>query len=173
MSELGLFENTLLILLSDHGVGFGEHGVTGKPPYALWPEVTDIAYLIRQPGGNGAGRTSEFFASTHDVAPTVLGHLGIEPDQPMDGTDLSVLFDDEEPEERAHFTAGYHDFVLTRDEEYAMISRHDGENASLYDLVRDPEMTRDIATANLDVVRRMYGDYVLGDAGGSLPDYES
>ena len=35
MEGLNLFENTLLILLSDHGVAHGEHGYTGKPDNVL------------------------------------------------------------------------------------------------------------------------------------------
>jgi arylsulfatase A-like enzyme len=172
MDELDLFENTLLILLSDHGVAHGEHGITGKPPYALWPELTDIVFMIRHPEATRGGETSDYYASTHDVAPTILGFLGIEPEQPMDGQDLSVLFDGGQPEERAHFTAGYHNFVWARDREYAMVSRQDRENTRLYDLRRDPEMQQDISAGYPDVVRRMFDKYVLGDAGGSLPDYD-
>src|SRR3712207_1135623 len=51
MEELNLFENTLVLLLSDHGVAHGEHGFTGKPSYVLWPEVTDIPFFIRHPEG--------------------------------------------------------------------------------------------------------------------------
>jgi arylsulfatase A-like enzyme len=171
MDELDLFENTLLILLSDHGHALGEHGYTGKPHYALWPELTDIVFMIRHPEGKGAGETSDYYASTHDVAPTILGFLGIEPEQPMEGQDLSVLFDGEEPGVRSHFTAGYHNFVWARDSGYAMISRQDRENARLYDLRRDPEMQQDISAGHPDVVRQMFDKYVLGDAGGPLPDY--
>jgi arylsulfatase A-like enzyme len=173
MAELNLFENTLLILLSDHGVAHGEHGIMGKPPNALWPEVTDIPYLIRHPEGKKGGSSSDYYASTHDVAPTILGFLGIEPPDPMDGQDLSGLLDGYEPEERPHFTSGYHTFVWTRDGEYAMISRYDGENARLYDVRQDPEMQQDIAAGHPDVIGRMYQGYVLDDAGGSLPDYDS
>ena len=84
MDELDLFENTLLILLSDHGHALGEHGYTGKPHYALWPELTDIVFMIRHPEGKGAEETSDHYASTHDVAPTILGFLGTEPEQPME-----------------------------------------------------------------------------------------
>lgn len=90
----------------------------------------------------------------------------------MDGQDLSVLLDDEQPEERAHFTSGYHTFVWARDSEYAMISRHDRESTRLYDVRADPEMRQDIAVGHPEVVRRMFDDYVLGDAGGTLPDYD-
>jgi arylsulfatase A-like enzyme len=166
MEELNLFENTLLILLSDHGHAFGEHGFAGKVPAALYPELTDITFFIRHPGGKGAGETSDYFASTHDVAPTVLGSLGIEPPSPMQGQDLTVLLDGGEPAPREHFTAGYHDHVWARDESYAMFAKSDGSEAKLFDLREDPEMNRDIAASNGDVVRRMWNDYVLKDAGG-------
>jgi arylsulfatase A-like enzyme len=172
MAELNLFENTLLMLLSDHGVAHGEHGILGKPPNALWPEVTDIAWLMRHPEGKRSGDSSDFYASTHDVAPTILGFLGIEPEQPMDGQDLSILFDGGQPENRSHFTLGYHDHAWARDDDYAMFAKNDGSNALLYDLRIDPEMNTDIAASNQDIINRMWNDYVLEDAGGPLPDYD-
>ena len=166
MEELDLFDNTLLVLIADHGVAHGEHGIAGKPSYALWPEVTDIPFFIRHPGGRGAGEVSDYYASTHDVAPTVLGALGVEPPSPMQGQDLTVLLDGGDPEPREHFTAGYHDHVWARDARYAMFARSDGSEASLFDLSEDPEMNKNIAGSNGDVVKRMWNDYVLKDAGG-------
>jgi arylsulfatase A-like enzyme len=171
MEELNLLENTLLLLIADHGVAHGEHGYTGKPSYVLWPEVTDIPFLIRHPGGKGAGEQSDYFASTHDVAPTVLGFLGIEPAEPLDGQDLSVFFEGGEPEERAHFSLGYNDHAWARDEDYVMFAKNDGSNAFLFDLRADPNMDSDIAGSNQDVLNRMWNDYVLKDAGGPLPTY--
>jgi arylsulfatase A-like enzyme len=171
MDELDLFENTMLILLSDHGHALGEHGYTGKPHYALWPELTDIVFMIRHPEGKGAGETSDHYASTHDVAPTILGFLGMEPRSPMEGQDLSVLLEGKGPERRPHFTLGYSDFVWARDEGYAMFGRNDGEKTRLYDLLADPKMDTDVAAKHPDVVRRMFDEYVIGDAGGPLPTY--
>jgi arylsulfatase A-like enzyme len=173
MEDLNLFENTLLMLISDHGVAHGEHGILGKPPNALWPEVTDIAWLMRHPEGKRRGDSSDFYASTHDVAPTILGFLGIEPEQPMDGQDLSILFDGDQPENRSHFTLGYNDHAWARDDDYAMFAKNDGSNALLYDLRIDPEMNTDIAGSNQDVINRMWNDYVLEDAGGPLPTYRN
>jgi arylsulfatase A-like enzyme len=171
MYSSGLSENTLLIVLSDHGVALGEHDTTGKPFWALWPEITDIPYFIRHPEGKAAGEVSDHYASTHDVAPTVLGVLGLDPPQPMDGQDLSVLFDGREPGPREHFTLGYDEYVWTRDDRYVMVSRSDGSEARLYDLTTDAEMNTDVAGSNPDVVDRMWNDYVLEDAGGPLPRY--
>ena len=164
-------QETLLVVLSDHGVALGEHDATGKPFWALYPEITDIPFFVRHPEGRGAGETSDFYASTHDVAPTILGFLGVEPEQPMDGENLSVLFDGGRPQERNHFTLGYDEYVWARDDRYVMVSRNDGSNALLYDLSTDPDMNTDVAGANQDVVRRMFDEYVLSDAGGPLPRY--
>jgi arylsulfatase A-like enzyme len=173
IAELGLFEDTLIILLSDHGHALGEHGIVGKPVQALWPELTDIVFLIRHPEGKGAGQSSEFYASTHDVAPTILGMLGIEPPVPMDGQNLSVILDGGEPEPRDHFSLGYHNFVWARDEAYVYFSRNDGAKAKLYDVRADPKMRNDLAKDRPAVAKRMFADYVLRDAGGPLPNYRT
>ena len=175
MEELNLFEDTALVLLSDHGIAHGEHGIVGKGPAALYPEVTDVPFMIRHPEGKLAGQTSDFFASTHDVAQTVMSLLGVEAPQRMagqlQGQDLSVFFGGGEPEERSHFTLGYHDHSFARDEEYAMFAKNDRSGAKLYDLRNDPGMDRDIAARNAGTVDRMWNDYVLADAGGPLPRY--
>jgi arylsulfatase A-like enzyme len=171
MEEFNLFENTLLIVLSDHGHCFGEHGFIGKVPAALYPELTDIPFLLRHPEGKGAGQISDYYASTHDIAPTVLGFLGIEPTDVMDGQNLSVLLEGKAPKARTHFTIGYHDHVWARDKRWVSFSRNDGSEAKLFDLANDPGMNLDVAGDHPDVVRRMFDEYVLKDAGGPLPRY--
>ena len=169
--ELQLMENTLLILLSDHGHALGEHGYTGKPHYALWPELTDTVYLLRHPEGKSAGQTSDYYASTHDVAPTVLGMLGIEPPKPMEGNDLSVLLDGKQPPPRDHFTSAYKDHIWSRDENYVMFARYDGAKPRLYDVRTDPQQTRDLSKDAPETIGKMFEEYVVADAGGSLPTH--
>ena len=171
MDDLGLFENTLFMLLSDHGVGLGEHGVSGKPAYALWPEIMDIVFLLRHPDGTGAGETSDYFASTHDVAPTILSALGIERPEAMEGQNLLPTLEGKVPDKRPYFTAAYDNYVWARDDRHAMFSRNDFEEARLYDIIKDPKMNNDIYGRDPGTARRMFQDYVLKDAGGPLPNY--
>jgi arylsulfatase A-like enzyme len=171
MEELGLSDNTLLILLSDHGVAQGEHGFNGKLAIAMYPELTDIVFLMRHPEGKGAGETSDYYASTHDVAPTILGFLGLERPEQMEGQNLLGIVDGRPPEPRPHFTLGFHDHAWCRDEDYAMFCRYDGTEAKLYDLRTDPKMHRDIAGRYQGIVKRMFEEYVIKDAGGPLPSY--
>jgi arylsulfatase A-like enzyme len=172
MEELDLFESTLIILLSDHGHAFGEHGYAGKVPAAMYPELMDLVFFVRHPEGKKAGEGSDYYASTHDIAPTVLGSLGMETPGVMEGQDLTVLLEDGEPgQERSHFSASYHDRVWARDDRYVLMARNDGAEAKLFDLRSDPQMNRDVASANPEIVRRMYDGYVVADAGGPLPRY--
>ncbi len=172
VEDLDLAKNTMVLLLSDHGHAFGEHDIVGKPPDALWPENTDVPFMIRHPEGKKAGEVSDYYASTHDVAPTVLGSLGIRPPSPMDGQDLSVLLNDEKPEPRPYFTIGWHKYVYARDDRYVMFGSNTGRRAKLFDLREDPAQKNNVAWRNSDVVDKMFRDYVLKDAGGPLPNYD-
>jgi arylsulfatase A-like enzyme len=172
MEELNLFENTLVVLLSDHGILLGDHGSVGKPHSQLYPGLIDVPFLIRHPEGRAAGETSDYFASTHDVAPTILGFLGAEQPEQVEGADLSVILDGGEPEqERDHFTLGYDDHVWTRDDRYVRFGHNNGTQAKLFDILEDPEMNNDLAAQRPDIAKRMFDEYVLGDAGGPLPTY--
>jgi arylsulfatase A-like enzyme len=169
MESTGRMDDTLLLVHADHGVALGEHGYTGKPYGALWPELTDIPFFIRHPEGKGAGKTSEYFASTHDVAPTVLDAIGLRQFRQMDGQSLVPLLEGSKPAARPHFTLGYNQYVWARDEKYTMFSVNDRSHPRLYDLESDPDMNHNVAEDNPDIVKRMFNDYVLEDAGGPLP----
>ncbi len=168
MESLRLLDETLLIVLSDHGVSLGEHGYTGKVPRAIGPELTENVLMIRDPNGRGAGWTSAYRASLHDLAPTILGAASAE--LPTDGQDLSVILDGGEPEQsRPHATLGYDDYSWAQDDAYALSTRNDGSDAKLYDLRADPRMNRNIASKRPEVVKRMYSGYIVADAGGEPP----
>jgi len=172
MEDLRLMENTLLVLLSDHGACLGEHDDTGKPYWALYPELTDTVFMMRHPEGKGAGNKSDYYASTHDVAPTILSMLGIESPQQMEGADLSPIFEGKEPDQRReHFTLGYNNYVWARDEKYGMVCTNTGAEAKLFDVDEDPGMHKNLAAERPETVKRMFADYVIGDAGGPLPNY--
>ena len=89
----------------------------------------------------------------------------------MGGTELSVHLDGDAPAAGPPVAAGCDVLVGARDDRYAMFARYDGAEAKLFDLESDPKMNKNIAANNPDVVKRMFQDYVLKDAGGPLPSY--
>ncbi|CAN5583879.1 sulfatase [soil metagenome] len=168
MEDLGLLDETLLIVFSEGGVSLGEHGYTGKVPRAIWPELTENVLYVRHPEGKRAGQTSDYRASFQDLAPTILGAAGVE--MPSGGQDLGVILDGREPEqERPYFTLGYDNYSWAQDDDYALSVRNEGSEARLYDLREDPVMNENVASENRKLVEKMYSDYILRDAGDEPP----
>ncbi|MGB6838569.1 MAG: sulfatase [Dehalococcoidia bacterium] len=165
--ELGMLEDTLLIVTSDHGHQLGEHGLTGKLPGGLWYELMDVPLLVRRPDGVGAGTRVDAFAQLHDIPPTVLKALGVEPPAPQDGMDLLELAA-ERVAPREQVSAGYAFNSWCRDERYVYFAGNDGRAPHLYDMVADPLQEQDLAAEEQGVVEQMH-EKLLADAGGPLP----
>ncbi len=69
LRKMGLLENTLIVLTSDHGEELFDHGEVGHGG-TLFEEVVRVPFLVRLPGGKGA-RVSQKTARLLDVFPTV------------------------------------------------------------------------------------------------------
>jgi arylsulfatase A-like enzyme len=76
LDELGLKEDTLVIVTSDHGDEFFEHGAIGHRR-TLCEEVVRIPLLLRLPGVLPSGVAVGGLVSNHDVFGTVLELLGL------------------------------------------------------------------------------------------------
>ena len=82
MSELkrqGRAKDTVVGLISDHGVFLGEHELTGKSDSYLFEELIHVPLMLRSPDGRAAGRKSGYFATTVDMGPTLMSMAGHEP----------------------------------------------------------------------------------------------
>jgi arylsulfatase A-like enzyme len=162
LAGLGLAENTLLVLLSDHGVLLGEYGWVGKRYSEMHEELTHVPFMIRHPQGKGKGVTSDYYASTHDVGPTVLSVLGQGVPEHMNGVDLSPLLDGKQPAvRRTHRTASYNTYVSASDGRWLLISDNRGRDKRLYALRAEQA---NVAVRHPDPVQRLWG-LIEKDAG--------
>jgi len=168
LDDLKLAERTAVVYLSDHGILLGEHDILGKANSLLGKEIHAIPYILRHPEGRRAGETSDFFASSHDVAPTLLSFQGITVPGRMDGDDLSVMFDGDEPPERPYWTTCYADHVAAGDGRWMLIADNQGEERRLFDTEEDPDEEDDVAGENPEIVARLWQN-ILDDAGGTMP----
>ena len=69
----GLLDETLLVITSDHGDAFGEHGYYAHPRY-LHDELLHVPLLLSPPGG--ASQRIDSLVSTLDILPTILECIG-------------------------------------------------------------------------------------------------
>ncbi len=164
----GLMENTVIVIISDHGHCIGEHNLVSKQGHPLCREVADLVLLIRFPDGAGAGQTCDSFVYNHDIAPTLLNYLGVSGENDMDGKDLMPLVKGGPPLYE-HVTVGYGPFVMVRDDEYWYNAYLWGEAPRLYHLSDDPDLKADVSDQKPDVLERMKR-LAIEDAGGVIPD---
>ncbi len=75
LAELGLEEETIVVITSDHGEEFGEHGFR-RHGYSLYQEAVRIPLVVRVPGA--ASRRVPEVVGNVDVLPTLLEACGIE-----------------------------------------------------------------------------------------------
>ena len=77
----GLWEDTIFIVLSDHGEEFLEHG-NWFHDHSLYQELLAVPLIVRAPGLTDGGRRVDVPVSLVDVAPTLADLLG-EPADPL------------------------------------------------------------------------------------------
>jgi arylsulfatase A-like enzyme len=94
LEETGRAENTMVVVVADHGEALGEHGYVGHGR-RVHEEILRVPFILSWPGRLPAGRTVDVPVGMLDVAPTVLRML----DLPTlgEGMDLGPLMGPGEP----------------------------------------------------------------------------
>lgn len=84
----GLREETVIVVMGDHGFHLGEQNTWGK---ATNFEISTRIPLFIQAPAQTLGRTSDAIVEAIDVYPTIVSLSGLTPDTDLDGTDLSPI----------------------------------------------------------------------------------
>lgn len=82
----GLWDDTLIVVTSDHGEEFFDHGEKGHKKN-LYAETVRVPLLVKYPDQRAGVRDARI-ASLVDVVPTVLDVMGLVPDFPVQGYSL-------------------------------------------------------------------------------------
>jgi arylsulfatase A-like enzyme len=80
----------VLVVLSDHGEAFGEHGTTGHPGI-LFREVNRVLFMVRSPRLGVAPGHRQSMVSLVDLAPTLLELTRLSPLESSDGLSMVDL----------------------------------------------------------------------------------
>jgi arylsulfatase A-like enzyme len=155
LEELGFADDTIVVLLADHGEEFFDHGGTGHG-HSLHRELLHIPLVFRVPGL--AARRVSGVARQIDVLPTLLELVGLESPRDIAGRSLVPELRGETPARAAEDGAlGELDNNHTRmdswrTQRYRLFSMKDG-SVKLFDLENDPRELTDVAAQNPEVVR--------------------
>lgn len=147
VDQLGLRDSTVVVVLSDHGEAFFEHGDFGHgcnmKPYE---ELTQVPLLIRYPPEIPAGTRVTTPVSLNDVVPTILELLDVAPAPHMTGQVLPGLGLAGAPRDAAPIYVGCGDALAVRRDRFKLITSQAARYPDeLYDLAADPLEERRIS----------------------------
>jgi len=163
---MGFDDDTLIVVVADHGEEFREHGQLYHE-FTLHVELNHIPFLIRAPGLRVApGRVREN-VSLIDVVPTIFDLIGLQAPADLDGRSLAPFCRSEDKRKglRAEsealtqrplilhrFEDGEHLWGVILDN-WKLIQSHLG--VLLYNLAEDPEEQNNIADSHMPLVQQL------------------
>jgi arylsulfatase A-like enzyme/Flp pilus assembly protein TadD len=155
LKDRGIYDKAVIVLLSDHGEGLGEHGEAEHGIF-LYREALQVPLLLKLPGARLGGTSVAAPAQLVDVAPTLLALTGRPVPAGVDGGSLLDLRRENAPARdlyaetwypRLHF--GWSELTsLIRDRSHLI----QAPRPELFDLAADPGETHNV----LERERRTY-----------------
>lgn len=165
-----LSKNTIVVFVCDNGWIQQPNGNQYAPKSKRSPYDGGLRtpILVRWPG-HIRPRRMETLVSSIDIAPTILGAVGIQPKDPLPGIDLIKVASNEGKTDRKILFGGIFDhdvadidkpeaslqFRWCREGNWKLILPQDGKNPELYDVGADPTETRNLSRENADVVGKL------------------
>lgn len=155
LRQRNLWDQSLVILTSDHGEEFLEHGeFIHSQPYV---ENLSIPLLFRLPAGELGGTRRSDVVRLTDLLPTVFDRLGIERPSGIEGRSLLPLIQGERlPPVTALGRDKKNNQVFTlRTEQYTLVHDFGSSRSELYDRLVDPNEMVDLQAERPEIVDRM------------------
>ena len=148
LERLSLLQHTLLVVVSDHGEGLGDHEET-LHGFFVYQTTLRVPLIVRGPGVAAGGRV-EAVVQIPDLFPTILDLMGVAGVPEASGRNIAPALRGGEPLEeepiyaeslvpRLHF--GWSELRMLREGRFKFI---EAPRPELYDLVADPGETRNI-----------------------------
>lgn len=175
LDRLGLANETIVVMLSDHGTMLGEQGEIHKGDDRLRIQVTRCPLIIRHPNQAFAGRIVENFVQHQDLMPTLLYLLGEAVPERCTGTNIWPIVTGEsrfEPHDFILSAFGWYASIRTREWNYVAPwsdwrqQTRKPRPPQLYDLKNDPDELEsvigghsDVAIQMQSILNQMIGDY--------------
>lgn len=155
LKRLDVYDKALIVLLSDHGEGLGDHGEDEHGVF-LYHEAIHVPLFLKLPESQLGGTRAAAPVQLMDVAPTVLSLLGEAVPEPLKGASLVDLLAPQAPVRRIYSETFYPRLHFGWSELSSLIDGEhhyiEGPDPELYDVVRDPQEKTNI----LQQERRTY-----------------
>jgi len=153
-----LLDRSVVVVVSDHGDEFGEHGRFGHGQ-SVYQELTHVPLIIRAPGHMPTGKVVHADVEIMDLYATLLELAGVTPGEKIQGTSLVPLaWDETGLAPRSALTIDGQLARGLKEERYRLVAA--SGRLELYDELEDPREQKDVAASRPIALRQMRG--VLG-----------
>lgn len=153
LKRLDLYDSAMIILVSDHGEEFADHGwwEHGK---TLYQEQLRVPLIVKFPHGHGAGRRIAPIAQHIDLLPTILGQAGLTVPASLAGRNLAGLLTDSDGgpvSARSYLNLDGNEIDSVVQGGWKLVHHHEQAHRGrrpekeLFDLSRDPGEQRNLA----------------------------
>ncbi|MEL7118100.1 MAG: sulfatase [Bacteroidota bacterium] len=147
MKELGIYDNTIIVISGDHGWSLGEHTLWCK--HSCFNTAIQSTLIIKSPEIEGGGSTQSL-ASFVDIYPTVAELAGLERPDHLVGKSLLPILENPSSSVNAHVFARWRNGETIKNDRFAYTQYYDEagkvKSSMLYDHANDPEETINIVT---------------------------
>jgi arylsulfatase A-like enzyme len=174
LKDLGYYDDSVIVLVADHGHPLGDHGKFLKGGDRMYSELLKVPFLIRLPGGKGARRTGAI-VQFHDVLPTLLDFLDMANDtSSLHGRSFLPVLSGDTDTHRDVIVTGYHQAPdrCVRDETWSYVQRPQDQPDELYNLEQDPRERTNLIDEHPEEAMRLARAFggTFGLRSGRSPD---
>ncbi len=138
LERVGLADNTIVLMTSDHGYHMGEHGHFQK--MTLFENATHVPLIISVPGMKNAGQSTPSLVEMVDYYPTLSELCGLPVPDNISGVSQASAVTDKDSAPRQSALTQEHDGYTMRTDRYRYTEwgDHGQRGAELYDHISDP-----------------------------------
>ncbi|GAA4843338.1 sulfatase [Paenibacillus vulneris] len=163
LRELGIEDEVCFIISADHGESMGEQGIYIEHASAT-EAVHHLPLIIKAPGMPSPGKAIDGFVYNVDVIATIADMVGLKVPSGWDGKSFLPALQGEHWQGRDYLVMDHALYVCQRavrdDRWYFIRTYHPGlylhfEEVTLYDMVNDPNQTRNVAEQYPEIVKEM------------------
>lgn len=97
LKDVGMYEDTMIILTTDHGYCLGERSYIGKNYMPAYNELANIPLLVHFPHHAYAGTVVKEITQNIDLMPTILDYQQVPIPNTVKGHSLRLILEDHQP----------------------------------------------------------------------------
>jgi arylsulfatase A-like enzyme len=152
LREMKIYDNSIIIITSDHGECFGEHGflVHGHTPYE---ELIHVPLIIKFPYNKYGGKNYEQIVRHVDIVPTILDILNLKNKSEFQGISLIPIIEGKNITLDAYSWSK--EAISLREKSYKYILYPESGKEELYDLEKDPKEQINLVYQNISLCRNL------------------